>query len=244
MVSASATTVKILYGNQVRYKNDKSVEQAIDQLYEKADELYGYHIGDEITLVGEKYYVITESPARQDYVVAWKAEPFTAAEVNTYGGVGTENNHVNRYASHSVGTAFNWHGYGVMAYYSSETCGIVNDSTIMTGCISSYDDSEVKYVVDAWLLDKFENNEIKEVEGYSSRLITQDEYSNIPNTYSWRYLTDNNQWTMNFGTKSKGLMIYINKQGGISENVGQYTSNGNGGVVRPVINVYKSAVTR
>ena len=39
VVTASATTVKILHSRQVRYKNDKSVEQAINELYEKADEL-------------------------------------------------------------------------------------------------------------------------------------------------------------------------------------------------------------
>ena len=38
VVSASATT--ILHSRQVRYKNDKSVEQAINELYEKEDECY------------------------------------------------------------------------------------------------------------------------------------------------------------------------------------------------------------
>ena len=37
VVSASATT--ILHSRQVRYKNDKSVEQAINELYEKAEQL-------------------------------------------------------------------------------------------------------------------------------------------------------------------------------------------------------------
>ena len=90
VVTASATTVRILHSRQVRYKNDKSVEQAINELYEKADELYGYHIGDEIKVNNIDFYVIADSPASQDYVVALKAEPLTVEEVNTYGGVGTE----------------------------------------------------------------------------------------------------------------------------------------------------------
>ena len=59
-------------------------------MYEKADELYGYHIGDEIKVNNIDFYVIADSPASQDYVVALKAEPLTVEEVNTYGGVGTE----------------------------------------------------------------------------------------------------------------------------------------------------------
>ena len=54
------------------------MEQAINELYEKADELYGYHIGDEITVAGEQYYVIADSHAAQDYIVALKKNVLTS----------------------------------------------------------------------------------------------------------------------------------------------------------------------
>lgn len=47
-------------------------------------------------------------------------------------------------------TAYNYNGYGGMAYYTSETCGWINNNLVETGCTTDYAQSEVKYVVDAW----------------------------------------------------------------------------------------------
>ncbi len=40
-------------------------------------------------------------------------------------------------------------GYGILAYYSSNTCN-ANDSS---GCTNKYDDSDIKHIVDGWAND-------------------------------------------------------------------------------------------
>ena len=60
---------------------------------------------------------------------------------------------------------------GGMAYYTSENCGYVNDSWVGTNCTTSYNSSEIKYVIDSWATTMFKNSELKTVDGYSARLI-------------------------------------------------------------------------
>ena len=101
---------------------------------EDDDTVYkAYKIGDEVTYNKTKFYVIENSDENSDSVTLLKEEPLTVAEVNKYGGVGTENNHVNKYTKNSTGTAFNINGYGGMAYYSSSTCGYNGSNWIFDG---------------------------------------------------------------------------------------------------------------
>ena len=199
-----------------------------------------YRIGDKITLNNEDYHIIAKSGVGQDYVVALKDEPLTVAEVNLYGGVGTENNHVNKYTDGSIGTSKNSNGYGAIAYYTSETCGLVNGSYNTSECIMEYRLSDIKYVIDAWSEANFTNNELKEVNGYKARLITADEYSSIPTINSWRYSSRYYYWTMTpLPSYNNRRVSIVSESGAISPraDVTYYS-----GVVRPVINVYKSAI--
>ena len=88
-----------------------------------------YEIGDEVTYNNIEYYVIKDSDKTESSVTLLKKTPLTTSEVNTYGA-----GHVNRYTGYSVGTAIDKNGYGGMAYYTSETCGIVNNNRLETGC--------------------------------------------------------------------------------------------------------------
>ena len=73
-----------------------------------------------------------------------------------------------------------------MAYYSSETCGYVNNSWIKTDCITNYAQSEVKYVVDTWKITKAPV-------ASEARLITYDEL--IDNLgYEWGVVDPSNEW--------------------------------------------------
>ena len=94
-----------------------------------------YKIGDIVPYNGMDFYVIKNSSSEKDSVTLLKAEPLTVEEVNQYGGVGTTNNHVNMYVTSDISAAYyqktyNMNGYGGMAYYSSETCGYVNNNYI------------------------------------------------------------------------------------------------------------------
>jgi len=172
-------------------------------------------------------------------------------EVNTYG-----KNHVNRYTTSSVGTAYNQNGYGGMTYYSSETCRYHNGSFVTAGCTTDYAQSEIKYAVDAWEADKFKSSDLKEDEtGYSARLLTPDELINnlgytredgatymnynSEKTSDWVYNSNYYYWTMIPYEDSALYGWYVGNDG----TVGTYdVYNSFKGVVRPVVTLLKSAI--
>ena len=215
-----------------------------------------YKIGDIITYNGMNFYVIENSDDMSDSITMLKAEPLTVDEVNTYG-----KDHVNRYTSSSVGTAYNYNGYGEMAYYTSETCGYVNSSWIYDGCTTDYAQSEVKYAVDAWAKDKFQASDLKEDKtGYSARLITSEElfnnlgyeYFNNGSLEEYRLTSDTPSWVYNSNYAYKTMSTYNDSDssmwtvsrsgplsGGGNLGYGVYSDNG---VVRPVVTLLKSAI--
>ena len=202
-----------------------------------------YSVGDEVTYNSINYYVIKASDAKESTVTLLKAEPLKVAEVNTYGA-----GHVNRYTSSSVGTAFNKNGYGGMAYYTSETCGYVNNKWVETECTADYAQSEIKYVVDAW-------KTAQAPAASEARLITIDELSSLGYEWkqtcptcgegwgktddvpTWVYNSNYWYWTSTRYSDSSSDVWYVSNNGGLtSSNVyGYYV-----GVVRPVITISKS----
>ena len=226
-------------------------EKTDDGYYQYGDVIFDYAIGDIITYNNIKFYVISNSNPSIDYVTLLKAEPLTVDEVNTY-GVG----HVNRYTSSSVGTAYNYNGYGSMAYYSSTTCGWVNSSWVETGCTKEYAQSEIKYVVDNWASDKFQASDLKEDNlGYKARLITFEELttnlgydknaggtilsSTNGDTPDWVYNSNYSYWTMSQYQDSSDTVWLVFYSGNLNY-FGVYTYGND--AVRPVINLRKSAI--
>ena len=211
-----------------------------------------YKIGDIITYNGMNFYVIENSDDMSDSITMLKAEPLTVDEVNKYG-----KDHINRYTSSSVGTAYNQNGYGGMAYYTSETCGYVNSSEIYDGCTTDYAQSEVKYAVDAWAKDKFQANDLKEDEtGYSARLITFDElktnlgyeYFNNGSIEGYRLTSDTPSWVYNSNYWYFTMSTYNDSASSVwtvrnSGNVYRDGVHYNVGVVRPVVTLLKSSLS-
>ncbi len=214
-----------------------------------------YDVGSEIIVNNEHYYVISDKGFDDNYLVAIKENPLTVEEVNIYGKSGTEDNHVNRFTENSIGEAFEIKylnsnnelvstGIGGLAYYSSEECGYVNGK-YKYNCKSSYDDSDIKYVVDNWADDKFKNNELEMIKGYKARIISYNEYYDAkksrsdvnddwlggPHTQHWIYDPDNNEYNgwyiawQQFHSYPAGRTKFIIDV-----------------CLRPVINVKKSAI--
>ena len=240
----------ILDKKEVKDSNNEDGYYHYGKLQKKA-----YKIGDEITYNGINFYVIENSDENSDSVTLLKREPLTVAEVNKYGGVGTENNHVNKNTFESKGTAYDNNGYGGMAYYSSSTCEYKRSRSIFDGCMTDYAKSEVKYVVDAWALDKLKISDLKEDKtGYSTRLITYDELTDNLGCSSsscasspykiFLFNTNYWYWTMSqYGDNSHyvwGVNYHdaYNKYGSVRD----IYVLGNNGSVRPVITLLKSAI--
>ena len=208
---------------------------------------YDYQVGDEVTYNNVDYYVIKDSSVTEDSLTLLKAEPLTVDEVNTYGA-----GHVNRYTEISIGTAYDSNGYGGIAYYSSETCGYVNNNYVSTGCTTSYASSDIRYVVDVW-------KSTQAPTASDARLITRDEYLALtvvethetptaPETiyvpqYDWMYNNNYWYWTASPREDSSFDVWSVGKANGGLEGIYVHLRHGIiYGAVRPVITISKSAL--
>ena len=216
-----------------------------------------YSVGDEVTYNNVDYYVIKNSDETESSVTLLKSTPLTTSEVNTYGGVGTENNHVNMYVESSntyYQQAYDDNGYGGMQFYTSETCGKINGKFVETGCTKDYELSEIKYVVDGWA-------QVNIPSGLEqARLITYDEvislgyefkpscstcssgrWQKTENTPEWLYASSIYlYWTMSPSQDDVTRMWGINFDGNIGEI--SMTRQIGGADVRPVIVISKSVL--
>ena len=213
---------------------------------DKSPTYTAYTVGNQVTYNNVDYYVIKDSGAKESTVTLLKAEPLSVQEVNTYGA-----GHVNRYTSDdSVGTAYDQNGYGYLAYYTSETCGYVNNNWLFDGCTTDYAQSEIKYVVDTWKAAKapaatearlISFEDLTENLGFELQQInTSSGYVKTENTPSWVYNSNYKYWTISQYNDSMSDIWCVYADGSLSKvSVFNYYS----GVVRPVIVLDKSALS-
>ena len=209
-----------------------------------------YQVGDQVTYNNVDYYVIKDSDITEESVTLLKAEPLKVAEVNQFGA-----GHVNMNVPSSVSyyqTSYDSNGYGGMAYYTSETCGYVNGNYVNTGCTTDYEQSEIKYVVDAWktakapaaidarLISKQEIDDNFEFEEYKpcgdACGVVLDKI-----TADWMYNSNYWYWTSTQYNDSSSFVWCVDNTGTLgSESV---YHGGAYGVVRPVITISKSVIS-
>ena len=205
-----------------------------------------YEVGDEVNYNNVAYRVIKASGADESTVTLLKATPLTIAEVNQYGA-----GHVNMYVCQSSESSCYQTAYdcnhdrtvGGMSYYSSPTCG----SSGTSGCTTDYEQSEVKYVVDAW---KTANapaatearlitfNDLTDNLGYEYyEEGTSTGYRKTESTPSWVYNSNYYYWTMSQYNDSASNVWSVSTGSSLGSSiVTNYSSN----VVRPVITISKS----
>ncbi len=226
---------------------NRTVEGYVYRTY-KSPSYKVYNVGDEITYKGMKFYVVSASGAKESSVTALKETPLTVDEVTTYGA-----GHINRYTTSSQGVAYNSNGYGGMTYYSSDTC----KSGTETGCTSDYDDSDIKFAVDAWANDKLTQSDlVGDKLGYKVRLLTYEELTtslgyepaakdvtsinlNNENTPSWVYNSSYFYWTMSPYQDEASRVWGIDNFGYVHAFRIWFIYRG---VVRPVVTFSKSAL--
>ena len=230
--SISATGEITLHGCKVNNKTNSIYGYVKGKVTEEKEIVYKeYNIGDEITYKGMNFYVIAPSDTKQDYVTLLKDEPLTSQETTAYG---------------STSTYVTSNGYG----------GVYYDNTDPKS--TNYDESEIKKVVEAWKDAKLTQSELKEDSlGYKARLITyEDLYNNLDyeaydngstilrrpseNTPSWVYNSGYWYWTMSAKEDSASNVWYVYGDGNLYDL--DVSGNGLYGVVRPVINLLKSAI--
>ncbi len=229
--------------------------RTVDYAYGKSDvHIYtAYSIGDHISYNNVTYYVIEDSDTTSDTVKLLKETPLSTDEISEYGKIGTEDEIINNYSSRYAHDVENQNGYGAVAYYTSETCGNVNGNLVNTGCISQYNMSDVKKIVDAWTKDNIKLGLLE------SRLITLEEYLSLSEEqtkigvypdgnefeykaivpkYDWMYNNSYNYWTMT--SLSDDIQVsQINNTG--NTQVGVIYGNSALGTIRPVLELLKTA---
>ena len=131
--------------------------------------------GTKYTIHNEEYMAIRNSFNTQDYVVLMKVRGLSVNDLNTYGS-----GNINKYTKDNKGVPAIFlyddsYQSGGVAYYSSSTCGYVDNTWIESDCKVSYNDSDVKKIIDNWSSVVFSSNELKNINGYSARLVTMSE---------------------------------------------------------------------
>lgn len=136
-----------------------------------------YETGDIVNYKGIKFYVLRNSSSKDEYATVLKATPLSIEEVDKYGhGI------INKYTQKSVNKAYDSRGYGGMAYYSNSNCKFNDRFPNEVGCLTAYDKSDVKKVVDNWTEDLFTDEDLGVDEyGYSSRILNKDDLFNYLN---------------------------------------------------------------
>lgn len=127
-----------------------------------------YVEGDTVIYNGIKFTVIKDSDDDNDSVLLIKNEPLTLDEV-LQNGVG----YINKSLSNE-GNPDNLNGYGSVAYYSSDTCNVSDNS----GCTNSYEDSHIKHILDEWVLNNLKNNNI-DLSNINVRIISKSDLEDI-----------------------------------------------------------------
>ena len=199
-----------------------------------------YIVGDEITYNEMKFYVISPSDTTQDYVTLLKDEPIKYIDAD--------------WSTTEIASKISQDSnvYLQTAYLYSDTCVSAGDTS---GCSTNYGTSSVKQIVDAWSNAKLTQSDLKEVEGYKARLIKYQELitnlgyeaktegtifkSTNGETPDWVY--NSNYWYLTMSAYNDfSFDIYgVDNDGRLFKDHTVYNYEG---VVRPVINLLKSAI--
>ena len=135
--------------------------------------------------------------------------------------------------------------YATMAYYSAEDCVSAGD---VSGCITDYDVSDIKQVIDLWKANyasESEQAKLIKLEELSSLGYTVGEYTPsdigmIPTeiTPNWLYDISRTYWTNSSGNDENSVWIVFAGKGKVF-----YINVGSKGIaVRPVITISKSVL--
>ena len=222
-----------------------------------------YKVGDcisEGTYVNykdEKWCVVKDSSKRDDYVTLMKYIPLDFNQVWNYGKDDNGNFIMGKYGpSHGDyegrysynGTTYS---LGLARYNATETCGFLTggkiESLVESGCDNNFDNSKMKMLLNNYRINKLGQNDLKKISDYEIRLITKEELENNlllignSNTYDW-VIEGASYWTMTKvnGTNNK---VYVVDDGIIEETIYGGTYYYRYGYVRPVINLYKDAIS-
>ena len=215
-----------------------AIRPVINLKKENIDDIY--YVGEKITF-GEgndrdDYYVLEESDPGQEYVTVLKYTPLRESD---------------------VGRKKSKDNYAKIPY--SESSNGCDSITNTSSCVANFGVSLVKKVLDEWISNNFNKNQLVEEDGYEYRLLTIDELKNdfgyiervasvsnlqaSEDTPSWIYDSSIYYWAMPEKDESEpGTAGY---GGYMPRRVTEFVLNSfvlDRGQIRPVINLSKCAL--
>ena len=149
-----------------------------------------------VTYNGQTYYRLTNVNVNVGFVALVPQTPLSYEDTLKYAG--------------SIPVT-NVDGYGFVAYYTSDTCNESNN----TGCMTDYDSSNVKVIIDAWANDNLKNGATAGIittdyltsQGYS--LIGNNVYQKTSTTPSALFKLGIDYWAIdNSGNVYKGSSLF------------------------------------
>ena len=193
-----------------------------DNFIVKKNTVYNnFYVGDEINFKGQKYHVIEPSFDDKNYVTLLKDDLLTNDEIMKYG------TKLNKLYDNIL---------GYMRYYETDECNDLANQW----CYVSYNNSDVKKVVENWAKNELNEEDLVEVNGYKVRIIRfGDEIDSYNNKVEYN-MTDYYYFVFYDGDGS--FSVTDNCAGFGNYILNAYSLNYSKSVVRPVINLKKSVL--
>ena len=219
----------IFLGALICMKDSKKIEIKRNNYMVENQSNKTYSFGDKVYYNGEAYYVLDDSDENTDYVTVLKEEPIT-------------NEYTDLFADNQTGYVV--YQLDKKCYYKNT---FLNDKS---GCSTNYDNSFVKVVIDSWVLNELDSNDLKEVNGYTARIFSQEDLDSlgvvnnnettvpvVRDEMHFSWLEDDiSYWTMIPYNDSNFYLYYFNRWDIMYTNVLRKEA------VKPVINLKKSAL--
>ncbi len=197
-----------------------------------------YNMGEIIKWNQYDYVVLSNSNSDEDSVKVVRLDPLTHEEIEAT-GVSVNSNILSTYDVSK----------GQMAYYSSETCGYVDGVVYTSGCTNSYEDSDVKKVLDKWV-EQYNDSVLELDDNVKVKLLELDTLPNIDeNTEEYNSIisqiisgmtTDDYILTAIPHSQARYLVMALSTSNQPTHNVNVNIYDP--GFVNPVINIKKSAL--
>ena len=121
-----------------------------------------YDIGKEINYNNQKFYVIEESDDDTDYITLLKENPLTNEELDRYNG-------------------------GIQTSSYAAKVSYINERVYESSYMYPYDESNPKPIIDYWLNNEINSDDLVEVDGYKARLLNNSDMSSLGYEAEYEY---------------------------------------------------------
>ena len=204
-----------------------NVKKSSINLNTKQYKYKSYNVGDKYIYKNTEFYVMEESDVDSDHLFLLRADLLTKEQINKYSN--------NSYVSEN----------GEVPYYYSDNCNLDNE----TGCVNDYNKSLIKTIIDNYVKNELDENDLMEVDGYKAKILDvstlkQNDFFNIgyDSLTGGKILDDTPEFIKKFSNLHYWLMPWSDKLSNsniLTNEFLDYEKVYNKAYVRPIIYLKK-----